>query len=160
MINGTAAEELLNAMEKLQDAYQDLLKARLAAPKTKAARDYKMWVDDLYPAPDGWTAFISVNGALNFIRQTILEGDTISMISLDHNAGEYRNYGGDYINLLNEIENEINVRKDFGGSIMEKFVNNTTFHVHSLNPGSKQDMERVINRNGWNLVSSIKEIEV
>ena len=161
MINGTAVEGLLNAMEKLQDAYQDLLKARLAVPKAKAARDHKMWIDDMYPAPDGWTAFVSVNGALSFIRQTILEGDTISMISLDHNAGDYKNYGGDYINLLTEIEGEINSKKDFGGSsIMEKFVNNTTFHIHSLNPDRKQDMENIINRNGWKLTSSIKEIEV
>ena len=47
MINGTAVGRLLDAMEKLQDAYQDMLNAmELAAPKVKIAHDYKLWIDD------------------------------------------------------------------------------------------------------------------
>ena len=41
MINGTAVEKLLDAMEKLQDAYRDMLNAELAAPKVKIADDDK-----------------------------------------------------------------------------------------------------------------------
>lgn len=150
MINGTAVEKLLDAMEKLQDVYRDMLNAaELAAPKVKIAHDYKLWIDDVRPAPAGWITFTTVNGALDFIHQAILDGDVISMISLDHDAGAYRKCGGDYINLLNSIEYEINVKKDFGGSRMEDFINNTTFHIHSQNPVGRQNMERIINRNGW-----------
>ena len=41
MINGTAVQKLLDAMEKLQDAYRDMLNAELAAPKVKIAHDDK-----------------------------------------------------------------------------------------------------------------------
>ena len=44
MINGTAVEKLLDAMEKLQDAYQDMLNAAmLAASKVKIAHDDKYY---------------------------------------------------------------------------------------------------------------------
>lgn len=156
MINGRAVSKLLDAIEKLQDVYQDLLKAELATPKVKIACDYKVWVDDNRPAPDGWVTLPSVNRALGFIHQAISNGDTISMISLDHDAGQYRHYGGNYINLLTAIEAEINAKKDFGGSMMEKFVNNTTFHIHSQHLASRQNMEDIINRNGWKLSPSIE----
>lgn len=150
MINGTAVENLLDAMEELQSAYRFLLNAvGLAAPETEIAHDYKLWIDDVRPAPNGWIAFATVNGTLDFIHQAILNGDVISMISLDHDAGIYQDCGGDYINLLNAIENEINTKKDFGGSKMEEFVKNITFHIHSQNPVGRQNMERIINRNGW-----------
>ena len=113
MINGTAVQKLLDAMEKLQDAYRDMLNAaELATPKVKIAHEYKLWIDDVRPAPAGWITFTTVNGALDFIHQAILDGDVVSMISLDHDAGAYRSCGGDYINLLNAIEYEINVKKD------------------------------------------------
>lgn len=32
---------------------------------------------------------------------------------------------------------------------MEEFIKNTTFHIHSQNPVGRQNMERIINRNGW-----------
>ena len=41
MINGTAVEKLLDAMEKLQDAYRDMLNAALVASKVKIAHDDK-----------------------------------------------------------------------------------------------------------------------
>lgn len=149
MINERAITELFDAMVELQNAYKDLLAAELATPRTKIAHDYKLWIDDVRPAPAGWITFPTVNGAWDFIRQAILDGDVISMISLDHDAGDYRDCGGDYINLLNMIEHEINTKKDFGGSRMEDFIKNTTFHIHSQNPVGRQNMERIINRNGW-----------
>lgn len=105
MINGTAVGRLLDAIEKLQNAYQDMLNAAgLTAPKVKIAHEYKLWIDDVRPEPNGWIAFATVNGTLDFIHQAILDGDIISMISLDHDAGIYQDCGGDYINLLNAIK--------------------------------------------------------
>lgn len=44
MINGTAVEKLLDAMEKLQDAYRDMLNAAvLADSKVKIADDDKYY---------------------------------------------------------------------------------------------------------------------
>lgn len=44
MINGTAVGKLLDAMEKLQDAYRDMLNAAiLAASKVKIADDDKYY---------------------------------------------------------------------------------------------------------------------
>lgn len=41
MINGTAVQKLLDAMEKLQDAYRDMLNAELAALKMKDDKNYQ-----------------------------------------------------------------------------------------------------------------------
>lgn len=48
MINGTTVEKLLDAMEKLQDAYRDMLNAAiLAAPKVKIADDDKNYQGEI-----------------------------------------------------------------------------------------------------------------
>ena len=48
MINGTAVEKLLDAMEKLQDAYQDMLNAAmLADSKVKIAQDDKNYQGEI-----------------------------------------------------------------------------------------------------------------
>ena len=48
MINGTAVQKLLDAMEKLQDAYRDMLNAAvLATPKVKIADDDKNYQGEI-----------------------------------------------------------------------------------------------------------------
>ena len=48
MINGTAVGRLLDAMEKLQDAYQDMLNAAMsAASKFKIADDNKNYQGEI-----------------------------------------------------------------------------------------------------------------
>ena len=48
MINGTAVEKLLDAMEKLQDAYRDVLNAAmLADSKVKIAQDDKNYQGEI-----------------------------------------------------------------------------------------------------------------
>ena len=48
MINGTAVEKLLDAMEKLQNAYRDMLNAAiLAASKVKIADDDKNYQGEI-----------------------------------------------------------------------------------------------------------------
>ena len=48
MINGTAVGRLLDAMEKLQDAYRDMLKAAMsAASKVKIADDDKNYQGEI-----------------------------------------------------------------------------------------------------------------
>ena len=52
MINGTAVGKLLDAMEKLQDAYRDMLNAELAASKVNIAHDDKNYQGEINNGQD------------------------------------------------------------------------------------------------------------
>lgn len=98
----------------------------------------KLWVDDVRPAPKGYTWFKSVKGVetlLLYFKYNNIEDEIL--IDLDHDAGEYAWDGGDYIKLLDWLEaNNI---------VNEKF----TFHIHSMNPVGIQNMRAIIQKNGW-----------
>lgn len=51
-----------------------------------------------------------------------------------HDAGDYVNDGGDYINLLNWLE---------------QTGRNYPIKIHSMNPVGVENMRRIIKRNGW-----------
>lgn len=114
----------------------------------------KLWIDDVRPAPEGyeWIAsvneakatilaqekfvnaiqelFVSVqNGALSLIAEYEIE-----LIDIDHDAGDYTNDGGDYIKLLNWLE---------------ETGRNYPIRIHSTNPVGVENMRRIIKRNGW-----------
>lgn len=97
----------------------------------------KIWIDDVRPAPHGnymWCR--SVNQAKQIINDIIkfpLE-DWIELIDIDHDAGDYASDGGDFINILNWFE-ETN--------------QNYPIRIHSMNPVGKENMRRIIKRNGW-----------
>ena len=68
----------------------------------------KIWVDDIrIPPSDEWNWVKSVNDAITEIIYDELnveyEGE-IYLISLDHDAGDYAKDGGDYIHLLDWLE--------------------------------------------------------
>ena len=113
----------------------------------------KIWVDDVRPAPDGYVWVKSVNEAeLLIVSKKSYENminsfdgglrklyefgnDThIELIDIDHDAGEYASDGGDYIKLLDWLE--------------EKGYN-IPIHIHSMNPVGVANMRRIIQRNGW-----------
>ena len=110
----------------------------------------KLWLDDVRPAPDGWVWIRSVNEAKNAIINANArfvqscknglpnENFLIERISLDHDAGDYANDGGDYIRLLDWIE-----------WLYDGEGTNIEFHLHSANPVGVQNMRRIIQRNGW-----------
>lgn len=109
----------------------------------------KIWVDDVRPAPDGYIWCKSVNEAKRAIwyvdwsqrsdrfremfPNTIMT-DQIDLIDMDHDAGEYAEAGGDYIELLEWFE-------ETGRSY--------PIHIHSMNPVGVENMRRIIQRNGW-----------
>ena len=67
----------------------------------------KLWVDDVRPAPEGYKHIKSVHDAMYAILWTetaYWENETIELIDLDHDAGDYTNDGGDYIEILNWLE--------------------------------------------------------
>lgn len=97
----------------------------------------KIWIDDVRPVPEGYyrVAMTSVALAKGFIESTEKFGDDdIELIDIDHDAGEYAKYGGDYINLLNWLE---------------ETGRNYPIRIHSMNPVGIENMRRIIKRNGW-----------
>ena len=89
-----------------------------------------LWIDDVRPAPKGWIHLKTVEAAIDFISKH----DDIAVISIDHDAGDYFQYGGDYIEVLNYMERE-------GYDI--------PIHLHSRNPVGIQNMRAIIEHNGW-----------
>ena len=119
----------------------------------------KLWIDDVRPAPEGYIWVKSVNEAKAIIEEYadfINSIDLINirnfdlrkqiqrdlrpffaqddLIDIDHDAGEYAKDGGDYIKLLDWLEEQ---------------GYNFTFHIHSQNPVGVENMRRIIKRNGW-----------
>lgn len=99
----------------------------------------KIWVDDVRPAPEGYIWCLSVNMAKIWIRQLeyeklALAGKSIELIDIDHDAGEYVADGGDYIKLLDWLE---------------ETGRNYPIRIHSANPVGVQNMRAIIERNGW-----------
>ena len=122
----------------------------------------KLWVDDLREAPEGYLWCNSVNEAkeciidheetlkcLNKKYNRAIEGNldryieqirsaiyfsTIDLIDIDHDAGEFVNDGGDYIKILDWLE---------------ETGRNYPIRIHSMNPVGVENMRRIIERNGW-----------
>lgn len=61
----------------------------------------------------------------------------IKLIDIDHDAGVYAVDGGDYIRLLDWLE---------------ETGRNYPIHIHSMNPVGVENMRRIIQRNGWSEV--------
>lgn len=122
----------------------------------------KLWIDDLREAPEGYIWCKSVNEAkesiveheeriknlsekynrafecnlsyyVEQIRRAICY-NTIEIIDIDHDAGDYACDGGDYIKLLDWLE-------ETGRSY--------PIRIHSQNPVGVENMRRIIERNGW-----------
>ena len=103
----------------------------------------KLWVDDIRPAPEGYKWCHSVYRVLKEIQLReqeikdwgdIQEIEPIELIDLDHDAGDYYIYGGDYIRILDWLE---------------ETGRNYPIRIHSMNPVGVENMRRIIRRNGW-----------
>ena len=99
----------------------------------------KLWIDDIREPPIGYTWCKTVNEAKYLIANNgiISQNYTvwyIDLIDIDHDAGEYVSEGGDYIKLLDWLEeNNYNI----------------PIHIHSMNPVGVQNMRAIIQRNNW-----------
>jgi hypothetical protein len=95
----------------------------------------KLWIDDVRPAPEGYEWCRSVNQAKNWIDISEFDFmENIELIDIDHNAGEYVSDGGDYIKLLDWLE---------------ETGRNYPIHIHSDNQINLLWMREIIERNGW-----------
>lgn len=103
----------------------------------------KIWVDDVRPAPDGHIWCKTVNEAKHIITCTMsmrhiehLDNvPTIALLDLDHDAGDCARFGGgDYIKILDWLEKQ-------GWNI--------PIRLHTMNPVGRENMRRIIQKNGW-----------
>lgn len=107
----------------------------------------RIWVDDLREAPNGYVWLTSVSQAIECIEFCENELSKINdhelrkystyhidLIDIDHDAGDYAKFGGDYIKLLDWLE-----------ETGRKYP----IHIHSMNPVGVQNMRAIIRRNGW-----------
>jgi hypothetical protein len=94
----------------------------------------KIWVDDVRPAPEGFVWCKSVNEAKMKVVESIHLYFTKPFIDIDHDAGDYAPDGGDYVKLLDWLE-------EMGYDV--------TIRIHSMNPVGVENMRRIIQRNGW-----------
>ena len=105
----------------------------------------KLWIDDVRPAPEGYIWCKSVSKAKSVIVKWENENKQlaesfgfseipIKLIDIDHDAGDYAKDGGDYIKLLDWLE---------------ETGRNYPIRIHSANVVGVQNMRRIIERNGW-----------
>ena len=95
----------------------------------------KIWVDDVRPAPEGYVWLKSVNEVKKYLADPhILYNYEISLIDLDHDAGDYAKDGGDYVRILDYLE-----LVGYSGDL----------RIHSMNPVGVQNMRNIIQKNGW-----------
>lgn len=94
----------------------------------------KLWIDDVRPAPDGYVWAQSVMMAQAIIKVNERENNQIELIDIDHDAGDFVCDGGDYIKLLDWLE---------------ETGRNYPIHIHSMNPVGVANMRHIIERNGW-----------
>lgn len=102
----------------------------------------KIWVDDVRPAPHGYVWCKTVNEAKQIItcvhEMHRIEHPQwlpcISLLDLDHDAGDCAQYGGDYIKILDWLEKQ--------GWIIP-------IRLHTMNPVGRENMRRIIQKNNW-----------
>lgn len=99
----------------------------------------KLWIDDIRQAPKGYVWAHSVNDAKYQIMMA--EDDwhgeltgRCELIDMDHDAGDFAGDGGDYIKLLDWLE---------------ETGRNYPIRIHSQNPVGIANMRAIIERNGW-----------
>lgn len=108
----------------------------------------KLWIDDVRPAPEGYVWCHSVFQAIKEIELFELSSfddyyienipfdklEKIEVIDIGYDAGEYAQYGGNYIKLLDWLE-----------QTCRKYP----IRIHSQNPVGVANMRAIIQRNGW-----------
>lgn len=102
----------------------------------------KIWVDDVRPAPEGYIWCLTTNEVKHILTcvnslQYITHKEnlpTIELLDLDHDAGDFARWGGDYIKILDWLEKE---------------GLNIPIRLHTMNPVGRENMRAIIQKNGW-----------
>lgn len=95
----------------------------------------KIWVDDVRPAPNDYYWCKTVNSVKRLLCDAhIINCYDIVVIDLDHDAGDYAKEGGDYIKILDWLE---------------ETGRRYPIHIHSMNPVGVANMRAIIQKNSW-----------
>ena len=97
----------------------------------------KIWIDDVRPAPQGYYWAQSVNDAKAAIILSERYNTTIELLDLDHDAGDFVEYGGDFIKILDW---------------MEETDRNYPVRFHTANPVGRMNMIAIAQKNGWRII--------
>ena len=111
----------------------------------KSVNEAKDWIEDVEEILDELRAKLTVRYSYHEERQQYkineiqsqIEEMTITLIDIDHDAGDYAKDGGDYIKLLDWLE---------------ETGRNYPIRIHSQNPVGVQNMRAIIQKNGWRQV--------
>ena len=90
----------------------------------------KIWLDDVRPAPEGYTHCHSVREAIEAIEKGE-KTEEIEIVDCDHDLGDYACDGGDGIKLLDWLVER--------GTLYP-------VRLHTMNPVGRENMQRIINR--------------
>ena len=91
----------------------------------------KIWVDDIRPVPVGYEGTKSVDETIQLIEEIEAKGGIIELLDLDHDLGDYAQFGGDAIKILDYLAEN------------EKYY---PIKIHTANPVGRANMERMIER--------------
>ena len=98
-----------------------------------------VYLDDIRKPNYGCVQFHTVNDAMGYIRRMYRTSNTDFYLDLDNDAGDYANQGGDYINILKNLES-----MRHSGYIKHM---NVDVHIHSMNVVAVQNMRAIIKAN-------------
>ena len=99
-----------------------------------------IYVDDVRECPNGFIKFQTVNHCLDYIRHMYKMGNMFFYLDLDHDASdEYASDGGDYINILKNLE-----AMRHGGHLKNAHFQ---CHFHSGNAVGIQNMRAIVEAN-------------
>ena len=94
-----------------------------------------IWVDDIRKPPSNRYVWVkTVDGAKLMIAVCREKGEQV-VLDLDHDAGDFSCDGGDYIKILDWLE--------------ANGIEDVSIHLHTMNPVGRDNMRRIIRRNGW-----------
>lgn len=107
-----------------------------------------IWVDDTRPAPEGYRWIKTVDECISFLKSCYWlsrrRWDITALLDLDHDAGDYASQGGDYIRILDWLE-ELQADLKSRGKRPPDF----RIRIHSMNSVGAQNMRAIIQKNGW-----------
>ena len=115
----------------------------------------KIWVDDEREMPEDYNIWeITVWDTIDLLETCYRHWISVKL-SLDHDAGVHAANCGDYIKILDWLEKKSNESESW-----KQFIENKmTFHLHTANPVGRENMRRIIQKNGWREGVEIKKID-
>lgn len=100
----------------------------------ESENNLRIWVDDVRPAPSGYVWCRSTKETIQLIEVTLSLSHSIELIDIDHDAGDFAEDGGDFIRILDWLEEH-------------KLC--PPIRIHSMNPVGVQNMRSIIRKNKW-----------